>query len=319
MNKKSFLSIIVLIFALSACVGMQDEARPTLEAPGPDAASPPPTVTYNSPPGRGIIRPTAQFTDAPSPSPSLIPPSPTLTPAPPAWQVVAPGASEAFIPITDQGQVTYYAYALRLDPARVTFTVHYDRETPGTVEEWLQRTGAAAVINGSFFSGMNTPVGRLIIDGELFGYALQYEEDSIGIPGLFAVIDNRPGIYALGHSAYNPRGLQFDHAMECYPMLLLPGGQPAYPTETGKEARRTVIGIDQENQVIVLLVDAPIFSLYELANWLAASGLQLDLALNLDGGRSSGLAARFGDETRVYPAYVSLPIVLGIYTYDRND
>jgi hypothetical protein len=97
-------------------------------------------------------------------------------------------------------------------------------------------------------------------------------------------------------------------------MLLLPGRQPTYPVDTGETARRTVIALDQQGYVVILLIDLPIFTLHGLSLWLAESDLGLDSALNLDGGRSSGLAAAIpGGESTLLPAYVPLPIVIGVY------
>lgn len=210
--------------------------------------------------------------------------------------------------------VTFYAYALRLDPERVAFRVLYDGEAR-TVEEWRSLTGANIVVNGGFFSGDNRPIGRLVIDGELIGSPLD-PEARIGVPGLFTVLDGEPEIYALGRSHYSPRGLRFDQAIEAYPLLLLPGRQPTYPSHPGvpgTRARRTVIGMDGEGRVVIVLIDGPILSLTELSRWLAGSNLNLDVALNLDGGRSSGMVVDVGDEHTVIPSYVPLPIVLAVY------
>lgn len=214
-----------------------------------------------------------------------------------------------FAPVPDTA-LSEPVYALRLNPALVSFSVLYDPE-PRSIAEWLTQTGAAAVVNGGFFTGDHRPIGRLVIDGVLFGAPLDYTE-KIGVPGLFAVLDNTAEIYALGRSSYTPRGMRFDQAVEAYPVLVLPGRQPAYPQNVGHRARRTVIGIDDRGYVVIALIDSPIYTLYELAQWLAASNLNLDIALNLDGGRSSALAVGIPGEEKVYEAVVPLPIVIAI-------
>lgn len=189
--------------------------------------------------------------------------------------------------------------------------MHYD-QVPHTIEEWQELTGAMIVVNGGFFSGRNTPVGRIVSDGTLYGFPLIYEEDSIGVPGLFAIVDGEPAIYSMGRSPFSPRGLRFDAAVECYPMLLLPGSQPGFERETGMLARRTAVGVDEHGNIIILFVDAPMFSLHRFARWLAGADLGLDSVLNLDGGRSSGIAVGLG-EGRVIPSVVPLPIILAVY------
>ncbi len=259
---------------------------------------------------------TATRTPSPIPTPTRTPtPTATFTPTPtstpPAWRALAPGIEQADIAAPVPGTDTYTSvYALRITPALVDFRVRYDGENPGSIADWQVATGSQIVLNGSFFSGDGRPVGRIVTDGRLIGAPLSYE-DKIGVPGIFAVLDDTAAIYALGRSSYTPRGMRFDQALESYPVLLLPGRQPAYPEETGIRARRTVIGIDEQGYVIVVLIDEPIFSLHELAQWLAVSNLNLDTALNLDGGRSSGLMVAL-PPVRLFEAYVLLPIVLTI-------
>lgn len=287
---------------LSACVTPREAA---LSVETPTAA---PTPLPTSSPVQAtptFISPTATRT----PAPTLIP---TPTHTPPMWRVLAPGISQTFLAVSEPGAAfSYPIYVLRLDPARVTFRIYYDRDEPHTIAEWLTLTEADVVVNGGFFTGDHRPVGRLVIDGELFGAPLDPTR-RIGIAGLFAVIDHTVQIYALGRSSYTPRGMRFDQAVESYPLLVLPGRQPAYPPDRGRRARRTVIGIDEQGDVILILIDNAIFSLYELAQWLASCNLNLDTALNLDGGRSSGLGVALPGEERIYEAYVPLPIVIAV-------
>jgi len=142
---------------------------------------------------------------------------------------------------------------------------------------------------------------------------LDYGDESIGVPGLFAIRDRQAELFALGHSSYSPRGMRFDQAVESYPMLILPGSQPTFPKDTGNYARRTVIGIDQEGAIVILISDVSLFTLYGLAEWLSNSNLNLEAALNLDGGRSTGMIVQLPEESTVIPSYVLLPIVIGIY------
>jgi uncharacterized protein YigE (DUF2233 family) len=182
------------------------------------------------------------------------------------------------------------------------------------VEEWQALTGADIIVNGGFFSGDYRPVGRLISDGVLYGFPLNYGDRTIGVAGFFGVLDGLPELYTLGRSSYAPRGMRFDEGVESYPILLLPGGQPTYPTETGEIARRTVIGLDAEGHIILFVSDLPIFTLHELSQWLAESDLRLDSALNLDGGRSSGMGVWLPQQQTIIPAFVPLPIVIGIHS-----
>lgn len=314
-------AVLSMCAALTACIGDIHEGEVSqLSAPSPartlvsstPISSPTPSVvtsTLEQP------RPTILSTSPVASSTATV--LPTATPSS-TWRTLVPGVARRYIPVIlpDTDRLAY-VYALRFDPTHVTFRVHYDDNQAHSVEEWQAITDAWIVVNGGFFSGTYSPVGRIVVDGLLYGYPLDYGDDSIGVPGLFAVLDGVPALYALGHSSYSPRGLRFDQAIECYPLLLLPGQQPTFPIDTSHLARRTVIALDDQGHVIILLIDLPIFSLYELSNWLANSDLGLDSALNLDGGRSSGLIVSLADEAKLIPSVVPLPIVLAIYPRGR--
>jgi uncharacterized protein YigE (DUF2233 family) len=253
-----------------------------------------------------------------TPTPTRIPSTPTVTPIPPVWDQIGEGVEERFVPIHleagDEG--LRVAYALRIDPSKFRFQVHYSAGFAQTIDAWQATTGASIVVNGGFFSGEYTPVGRIVADGTMYGFPLNYGEKTIGVSGLFTVLNDQVSMYALGRGSYSPRGMRFDQALESYPVLLLPGRQPTYPTETNEKARRTVIGLDSQGRLIILVSDLPIFTLHNLSGWLAESDLDLDTALNLDGGRSTGLVVSLPGHRREISAFVDLPIVLAIYPKD---
>ncbi len=66
--------------------------------------------------------------------------------------------------------------------------------------------------------------------------------------------------------------------------------------DQGQRSQRTVVGQDTAGRIIFLASPAPRFSLHELAVWLTESDLALDIALNLDGGHSTGLWLQGRDE-----------------------
>ncbi len=307
------LAMLLVVFLLAYCKGVQGDPvstpQPLISATPLRHSTPSPSLATSSVEAMGPVKSTSRpDTQAPTDPP-------TVTPTPRPWQPLAPGISQRYIPVEVPGtKAQAYVYALKIDPAYATFRIHYDRDQPRFIEQWQAETQAQIIVNGGFFTGNNTPHGRIIVDGRLFGAPLNYGDESIGVPGLFAILDDHVELHALGHASYNPRGMKFDQAIECYPLLLLPGQQPTYPVETGERARRTLIALDTAGHVVILISDLPLFSLHELAVWLAEIDLELDSALNLDGGRSSGLMVSLSAAPVLFPAYVPLPIVIGVYT-----
>lgn len=286
-----------------------DSIEPSLEATS--------TIEITALPSRTPVpdRPTSTATSRPTIT-ATVTQLPTASPTPSEWTQIAEGIEERYVPVAlvpeDEG--LFFAYALRINPSSVTFQIHYEAGFAQKIDQWQSSTGASIVVNGGFFTGEYTPVGRIVQDGTMFGFPLNYGERTIGVAGLFAVLDDEVSMYALGRSSYTPQGMRFDQAMESYPLLLLPGRQPTYPTETNETARRTLIGIDDQGYVIILVCAQPLFTLHNLSGWLAESDLNLDTALNLDGGRSTGIAVSLPGRRKEISAYVDLPIVLAIYT-----
>lgn len=231
------------------------------------------------------------------------------------WTAIAPGVSRRYVTIDLGNDFSSTAYALKLDPKQVRFQVYYEAGVARDIDSWRIESASDIVVNGGFFTGEYRAVGRLIEDGILYGFALDYGDRSVGVPGMFTVLDDGiVNLYSMGRDQYRPRDLDIWQAIESYPMLVLPGGQPQFRQETNKFARRTAIGIDREGDVIIIVVDQPVFTLYAFSRWLAASDLELDMALNLDGGRSSGISAVTGTESVTIPSYVEVVSVLAVYT-----
>ena len=65
-------------------------------------------------------------------------------------------------------------------------------------------------------------------------------------------------------------------------------GFPA-DADDGRPARRTVVAQDYQGRILIIVAPRGYLSLHELARFLAESDLDLDVALNLDGGYSTGL------------------------------
>ncbi len=255
---------------------------------------------------------TPRSTRTPLPTP-VEPPTPSPTPGPLAWRALGPGVSVVELDAPHPAEERRSPLiAFRLHPEHVDFAVYYG--VPQPVSAWQEDLNAPIVFNASFFNGEGVPLGRLVIDGELYGGPLSrvYGPDSVSIPGMFTVIDGEVGIYATGRADHVRRDLAFDQVVETYPLLLLPGGQPNFAEETESRARRTVIGIDEEGYVIVMLIPHDGFSLHELANWLAVSPLRLDTALNLDGGRSSGLIVVQEGFRWAFDSAVDVPVVIAV-------
>ncbi len=173
---------------------------------------------------------------------------------------------------------------VKIDPAQVDFHVHYQPDAPLRVQEWYSNTQALVVINSSFFDNAHQAVGQLTSDGQSGG---QWQE---GMEGAFYLTAVGAAVWPL-EGWKKPAGLQIVESVESFPMLLLPGGllNPNIASDP-RVARRTVVAVDRSGSLLFIATPSSAFTLHGMAIWLANSDLDIDTALNFDGGSSSGIA-----------------------------
>ena len=174
---------------------------------------------------------------------------------------------------------------VRLDPAVVHFRVHYDPVTPRPVSGWAERLQSPLVINGGYFTPEDETVGLIVSDGQAWG--TPYGD----FAGMFAVTtDGSVSVRWLRDQPFDPNE-PLREALQSFPVLVKPGGVMGFPADAddGRPARRTVVAQDRQGFILVIVATRGYLSLHKLATLLASSDLDVDVALNLDGGTSTGL------------------------------
>jgi len=270
-----------------------------LLASGCSLLPPPPTPTP-------IPTPTSTPRPTPTPYPT---PRPTATPEPPVtgWQQLQPGVELRQIRV-ETGDVAERLAIVRLDPSAVRFRVHYDPAAPRPVSEWAESLQAFLVVNGGYFTPENETVGLLISDGEIWG--TPYGE----FAGMFAVTaDGQVSIRWFRDRPYDAAE-PLREAVQSFPVLVKPGGVMGFPADAddGRPARRTVVAQDRQGRILFIVAPRGYLSLHELACFLAESDLDLDVALNLDGGFSTGLWLRVGERSVEVDSRVGVPVVISV-------
>jgi hypothetical protein len=248
-------------------------------------------------------RPTATFT------PTLFP---TSTPTPEnaaEWKQLQPGLEQRTIRLTNAGKYLESLYILRLEPAYFRFDVAYDPNGL-RLDDWQAQTGALIVVNGGYFrqeGEQYIPNGLTVIDGIAMGTSYG------GFGGMFATTEKGPELHWLAQQPYDPdESLQA--ALQSFPILVKPGGELGFPAEYEDNipARRTVIAQDQAGQILLIIAPQGNLTLHQLSTYLTNSDLELDIAINLDGGPSSGIL--LGEPFERIPALSPLPIVITVHT-----
>jgi len=156
-------------------------------------------------------------------------------------------------------------------------------------------------VNGSYFDPQYRALGLIVADGRRAGQAYQ------GFGGMFVAYADRAEVRWNVDRPFEEAVVLTD-AMQNFPMLVLPGGRANDQIDdNGARAPRTAVAQDRSGRIVFVVSPLPAFTLTEFGAWLAASDLDIDAALNLDGGTSSGLMLRDGDQVLGVNSWVSVP------------
>ena len=225
------------------------------------------------------------------------------------WSLVQPGLERRVIQVYDaQKQPVESLHIWRLDPDHFRMDVAFD-ETPKSLEAWQKETGASLVMNGGYVSINNeqySPDGLAILNGRAYGRSFE------GYGGMLAINGPEVELRWLVEKPYNPDE-RLSAALQSFPILVRPGGRLGFgpERENHASARRTVIAQDKQGRILFLVAPQGYFTLHRLSVYLTESDLDLDIAINLDGGGSTGVLA--ANPREVISARVLLPYVILAY------
>lgn len=221
------------------------------------------------------------------------------------WEELHSGFERRIVHLfAEDGRTLEQVYILRIDPDLYEFKVDYRPGEPQMLPDWLAETEALAVVNGGFFTEEFLATGLIVVDGQARGAS--YGD----FAGMFSVANGVPDVRWLGERPYSSDE-PLQHALQSFPMLVKPGGVEGYPEDDGRPNRRTVIGMDGNGRIVIIVTPWGYFTLYSLSQYLLQSDLDLDIALNLDGGTSSGLFLANPNEQ--ISGYVPIPAIISIY------
>ena len=194
------------------------------------------------------------------------------------WQERLPGFETAELDADLDGLRVDRLHLVRVDPRRYRFTVRNDPGAPATVEEWQERLGALAVVNGSFYLQDNTPETPLRSEGKRLGptgYASRHGAFVAGAGAAILDLAGRP---------LDPAIAAFPNAMVSYPLLVDTDGVVRAQGNPTWLANRTFVAIDHQGRVILGTTETGFFALRRFGRFLKAAPLGIKVALNLDGG-----------------------------------
>ena len=182
--------------------------------------------------------------------------------------------------------------ALRIDPANYSFSLALQSGPDGErVDEFGERDQADIVINGGFF-GEKEPGKGLFPVGYLKIGKKRYSQAWSRSGGYLVIRDGRPSITpSMDGIPDNANAV-----LQSKPLLIEPGGVWAMNTNLGNLRRRSLICLQNDDRVVLVVVTGLGMSLFE-AGWLmrdrsVGGYFECDAALALDGGGSTQLWMR---------------------------
>ena len=208
----------------------------------------------------------------------------------------------------NQNQHVESLHIWRLDQRYFRLDVAYEA-IPKSLARWQEETNALLVANGGYYSIDNEryfPDGLTIVNGAARGRSFG------GSAGMLAIHDRGADIRWLAQRPYQPSE-PLQAALQSFPVLVEPGGVLGFgpERESYASARRTVIAQDRSGRILFLVAPQGHFTLHQLSVYLTESDLDLDIALNLDGGGSTGIL--MADPQEIIPSTRPLPFVILVY------
>ena len=187
------------------------------------------------------------------------------------------------------GDKFYQLIVYSFNPGDLQARIHHDVSAK-RLHEWSEIIDSDVLINGSYFSDIYQPTGRLVINGKELG-SYQYDADKSGV---FFIQNGKPDLIDTALIEI-PEIDEKTSLVQSFPLIIKSGGKDGITEDSQKIARRTVLAKNKSGKFLIIIVDQTPISLYELMKVLQKSKLEIDLALNLDGGPSTGIISSIGD------------------------
>ncbi len=193
---------------------------------------------------------------------------------------------------------------VRFDTRKIKVSVGYQPGQPMSMNDWVQQEHPLAIMNGGYFDQQFNAIALVVSNGKVFG------QSYTGFGGILSV--NTQGslsLRSLRQQPYDANSEQLEQATQSAPILMLAGKRTQFNADAS-QTRRSVVAMDKQGRLLFIVSPNPIFSLDELADQLVSSDLSIEVALNLDGGSSTGLYVHGGSSQVTIDSLAKLPLVI---------
>lgn len=217
------------------------------------------------------------------------------------WRALGQGLGFAEIKVfRDEERVDTLA-VVRVDPANNAFRVFH--HAPQSITAWQKESGAPVVFNASYYCQDSQPCGLIFSDGKPLGPWRNAQMRGMFVAEPKGLSPDLPWatILDLIATPFNAKAFPWTQGVQSFPLLLDTKGRIRVHN-SDKAAQRTVIATDRQGNILILNTSEAYFTLYDLAIFLKTSALEIDTALNLDGGTEAQLYIKTKDFERFSPS-----------------
>ena len=223
------------------------------------------------------------------------------THSPIEWRNFGRGLNYAEIQVFRNKEPVDTLAVVKVDPANNAFRVLHHK--PQSIPDWQEELGAPVIFNASYYCRNAQPCGLIISNGKPIGPRHNHRMRGMFVAepkGLSPDIP-RATILDLTITPINVKTLPWTQGVQSYPLLLDYKGHIRVRSSR-KKAQRTVIAIDRNAYILIFNTNEAYFTLYDFAHFLKESSLEIDSALNLDGGTEAQLYIKTKDFEKFSPA-----------------
>jgi len=175
------------------------------------------------------------------------------------------------------------------------------------IKTLAEKSGAIAAINGSYFDEKGRPLGFLKAAASHINQAIS---KSLLFTGIFGVKNRAP--FIMHRDDFFPE--QADEGLQSGPLLLIRGTPLPVTRGVGKHSRRSLIGMDKEQRLIIAVTDGLLggLSWVEVQEFFGSDQWQAQTTdlLNLDGGGSAQLYVKGLQMEEHVPGSTYVPVAV---------
>ncbi len=220
--------------------------------------------------------------------PKGVPASPVIR-----WEEAQAGLEFALVPVYFLGGYADRMVLVRADLELFRLEVFFGPEAH-SISDWQKQLGAAVVINSSFYQNDPlAPTTPILSGGRALG-PKNYRSSH----GAFMAEPRKKGLERFVLRDFNREKVDLEKSgytqgVVSYPMLIDGSGRVRAVPNPRWRADRSFIAADRRGRMVLGTTEGGFFSLNRLGRFLkAAEGLELEHALNLDGGPPACLCVK---------------------------